>query len=202
VWQISNKYNKRKKDTYITLHDEFFSNMDERPLSVSYLKYLRGNTTISPHVYLWIKHHPCEPIYAGEIIHHINGNHHDNRIGNLKKIRHSDHGKLFVTSLAIQNGICKSSTSRLKSNNLNKPKLDNIKYKHIEGASSSYNNYINNKMPWVASHIKIWIENHPNEIIYEGEVIHHINGNHHDNRIENLEKMTKKEHDKYHNKSL
>jgi hypothetical protein len=31
---------------------------------------------------------------------------------------------------------------------------------------------------------------HPDELLTQDDIIHHINGNHNDNRIENLEKLT------------
>lgn len=47
---------------------------------------------------------------------------------------------------------------------------------------------------------KIWNEYNPDDIIREGDgnVIHHKNGNTYDNRIENLQKMTKGEHNQLH----
>ena len=47
-------------------------------------------------------------------------------------------------------------------------------------------------------HIDIWKNAHPGEQLLSGEHIHHINGNHNDNRIENLEKVTVKEHGEAH----
>jgi hypothetical protein len=47
-------------------------------------------------------------------------------------------------------------------------------------------------------HRQIWQENHPNEILTPDDVIHHINGLHFDNRPENLEKITPKEHSQTH----
>lgn len=43
----------------------------------------------------------------------------------------------------------------------------------------------------------VWWEEH-GEVVQEDEVIHHKNGDTTDNRIENLEKMKKSEHDKHH----
>jgi len=47
------------------------------------------------------------------------------------------------------------------------------------------------KMPM---HRWVWMQHHPNEEIKYNELIHHINGNHQDNRIENLEKLKMKQH--------
>lgn len=41
-------------------------------------------------------------------------------------------------------------------------------------------------------------KSHPEELITSDDVIHHINGNHDDNRIENLIKLTPKEHANVH----
>jgi len=51
----------------------------------------------------------------------------------------------------------------------------------------------------IQKHRAVWIEHHGE--IPEGMVIHHINGNKKDNRIENLECLTRKEHAKRHLKT-
>lgn len=43
--------------------------------------------------YLWWFNHPDQPIEYNEIIHHINGNHQDNRIENLEKVKMKQHGQ-------------------------------------------------------------------------------------------------------------
>jgi hypothetical protein len=47
--------------------------------------------TISEQRYLWWLHHPEDPIEYNEMIHHINGNHKDNRIENLEKVKMKQH---------------------------------------------------------------------------------------------------------------
>jgi len=47
-------------------------------------------------------------------------------------------------------------------------------------------------------HRDIWLQAHPGECLTQEDVIHHINGNHDDNRIENLQKVTTAEHGKLH----
>jgi len=42
---------------------------------------------------------------------------------------------------------------------------------------------------------------HPNDKIKHNEIIHHKNGNHQDNRIENLEKLNRNLHNKRHAKA-
>ena len=44
----------------------------------------------------------------------------------------------------------------------------------------------------------VWNFFHPNDLILKGDVIHHINGDSSDDRIENLQKMIKCEHSKLH----
>ena len=43
-------------------------------------------------------------------------------------------------------------------------------------------------------HRVIYQNAHPEEILTDDDLIHHINGNHDDNRIENLQKVTAKDH--------
>ncbi len=52
----------------------------------------------------------------------------------------------------------------------------------------------------VKIHHKTWNEYNPDNLITKGDrnVIHHINGNHFDNRIENLKKMSIIEHSRMH----
>ena len=45
-------------------------------------------------------------------------------------------------------------------------------------------------------HRQIYMESHPDEVLNNTDIIHHINGNHDDNRPENLMKTTDAEHRK------
>ena len=47
-------------------------------------------------------------------------------------------------------------------------------------------------------HHRIIMENHLNRLLNANEVVHHINGDKKDNRIENLEVMTRSEHTRNH----
>ena len=48
------------------------------------------------------------------------------------------------------------------------------------------------------THREIYLKAHPDDTLTQDDIIHHINGNHNDNRVENLEKVTAKEHAERH----
>ena len=52
------------------------------------------NGHLKTHRTIWSEHHG--PIPAGHIIHHINGNHYDNRIGNLMAVTMGQHSRLHM----------------------------------------------------------------------------------------------------------
>lgn len=94
--------------------------------------------------------------------------------------------------------------------------IDKEKNHHfISSANNKFKNYITNDR----GYILVYLPNHPksgsrgyvrlhiilaeyyfNTTVKEGEVVHHKNGNRQDNRKENLEIMTKEEHDRLHAK--
>lgn len=49
------------------------------------------NGSVPEHRYVWWLHHPNDEIKYNEMIHHKNGNHQDNRIENLEKIKRKLH---------------------------------------------------------------------------------------------------------------
>jgi len=57
-----------------------------------------------------------------------------------------------------------------------------------------------NKYGYVLEH-RIVVENHLKRLLNTNEIVHHKNGNRHDNRLENLEVMIDKEHNKHHTSS-
>ena len=73
---------------------------------------------------------------------------------------------------------------------MNKTFNGNKYYKHN-------NNYWVRTTQTYLSH-DVWNYNYPNDPILENEVLHHKNGDRSDDRIENLEKMTREEHSRLH----
>lgn len=54
--------------------------------------YASGTGRVSEHRYVWWKYHKNDPpLEYGDVIHHINGNHKDNRIENLVRLSAKDH---------------------------------------------------------------------------------------------------------------
>lgn len=51
---------------------------------------------------IWLEHHPGETIGADELIHHINGNHGDNRPENLMKVNSKGHGEKHSEITALR----------------------------------------------------------------------------------------------------
>jgi len=57
--------------------------------------YADKNTGKVPeHRYIWWLNNPDKKIKYNEMIHHVNGDHQDNRIENLMKVKRKQHGKL------------------------------------------------------------------------------------------------------------
>ncbi len=53
--------------------------------------YANKKGKVPEHRYIWWLHHKDEPIGYNEMIHHINGDHQDNRIENLQKVKMKQH---------------------------------------------------------------------------------------------------------------
>jgi len=70
----------------------------------------------------------------------------------------------------------------------------------FEKMSNELKNYVvNPEIPSTPSkHREVYKRSHPNEPITPDDLIHHINGNHNDNRIENLLKVDAKTHRRLH----
>lgn len=70
----------------------------------------------------------------------------------------------------------------------------------FEKMSNDLKNYVVNPEipPTSPHHREIYRTHHPNEILTPDDMIHHINGNHDDNRIENLVKVDAKTHRRLH----
>lgn len=55
--------------------------------------YSQKNGNISEHRYIWWLHNPYNIIKYNEMIHHIDGNHQNNKIENLEKVKDKLHGR-------------------------------------------------------------------------------------------------------------
>jgi len=65
-----------------------------------------------------------------------------------------------------------------------------------EAMEAELNDYVlNPEIPDTHNdHRKVYQDAHPGEVLTQEDVIHHINGNHNDNRPENLMRTTDKKH--------
>lgn len=74
------------------------------------------------------------------------------------------------------------------------------KHKYFNGKKYLLNQgyYKRTTRPEIFLSHDIWNFYHPEDTIKEGEAIHHINENKSDDRIENLQKMTRSEHNTLH----
>lgn len=83
----------------------------------------------------------------------------------------------------------------------NKVEVGTIKIRKVKN-TYKYDYFIKIKEPniWITYWQYVWEQ--ANGSIPKGMVIHHINGNHHDNRLENLICITKKEHINLHRQEL
>ena len=62
--------------------------------------YASGCGRVSEHRYVWWKHHKNDPpLKHGDIIHHINGNHKDNRIENLVRVSAKEHRRIHGATI-------------------------------------------------------------------------------------------------------
>ena len=50
----------------------------------------------------------------------------------------------------------------------------------------------------IGNHREIYQKSHPEEKLTQDDLIHHVNGNHDDNRVENLQKVSAQEHAEAH----
>jgi len=69
--------------------------------------YSSGTGNVREYWYVWWLNNPEDPILYGEVIHHINGNHQDNRIENLIKIKTKEHRKIHGKLIRDRNYIHK-----------------------------------------------------------------------------------------------
>lgn len=74
----------------------------------------------------------------------------------------------------------------------------NPRYKRIVCPKEFW--FLADKYNIVLEHRLVWQINHPNECLLKSAIIHHVNGDILDNRIENLEPMSRSGHTYNHNK--
>ena len=66
---------------------------------------------VAEHRYVWWLNHPHDSdLGYGDVIHHINGNHKDNRIENLMRVKSKDHRKIHGITISVAKRRHKSTT--------------------------------------------------------------------------------------------
>jgi hypothetical protein len=128
--------------------------------------------------------HLGRPLMSGEVVHHINGDQLDNRIENLAVMNHSEHVRA-------------TNTGRRRSEAVRKRMSEAQGRMTDEGYTQGYvyrghRNVICNGRE-VGLH-RVVMEKHLGRPLESHEIVHHKNGDGLDNRMENLELVTRVEH--------
>ena len=109
-----------------------------------------------------------------EVVHHIDGNRSNNDINNLIVLSQSEHHKL--------------TNKQLWKNN--RGSGDYVRVYKSDHPNRDHNNCVKEH--------RLVVEQHVGRYLRHDEIVHHINGIKSDNRLENLQLMTKSEHHKLH----
>jgi len=102
VWEFREKLREEMVGPQLWYHPTKERNRDiivfhpECPYSIN------KKGAVSEHRYVWWLNHPDDPIAFNEMIHHINGDHKDNRIENLMKVKKKLHGQLHEAMREIR----------------------------------------------------------------------------------------------------
>lgn len=104
----------------------------------------RANGYILEHR-LIMSEHVGRPLCEGEVVHHINGNTHDNRIENLALMKHGEHSRLRATSISSAEllGALRNLSKRLGKS----PSMDDCSLKNGSPVSSKI--YVKRFGSWI-----------------------------------------------------
>lgn len=129
---------------------------------------------------LIMENHINRYLEDNEIVHHKDGNRANNQIENLELMTRSEHGKLHLPAKQREQLVNNSNNQGIS---LERGYIRIWRPEHPMARKNGY----------VFAHRLIMSE-HIGRYLTKSEIIHHKNGNRQDNRIENLEILSHKEH--------